>query len=95
MNINWNAAGHAAVGAIIGGANAVALADSGNPNVVMYCHIISIVVAQLGASLGVWQVSQSVGFRSGLAQLRCVGCGRVNPTVPPAPGGSEETKKAA
>lgn len=79
MTLNWNAIGHAAVGAIIGGANAIALADSGNPNVVLYCHIISIVVAQLGASLGVWQVAQSMGVRRELTLLKGGGGGSPPP----------------
>jgi hypothetical protein len=70
MELNWNAIGHAAVGAIIGGAQAIALADSANAQVVLYCHIISIIVAQLGSSLGVWQVSQSLGVRSQLKLLQ-------------------------
>jgi hypothetical protein len=80
MDIPWNAVGHAAVGGIIGASNAIALADSGNAQVVMYCHIISIVVAQLGASLGVWQVSQSMGVRRELKLLRGGGG-----SPPPAP----------
>ncbi len=62
MNINWQYAGHTAVGVVITACQAIALADP-DPKIVSYCHIITLVAIQLGISFGVWQAGQLMGAK--------------------------------
>jgi hypothetical protein len=96
MQISWQLIGHAAVGIIIAGTQAVALADP-NAQVVTYCHVIALMAAQIGMSLGVWQVSQNLSVKRMMLQAACVHCGK--PALapePPKPAVAEmEAPKAA
>lgn len=68
-SVNWQNIGHIAVGTIITGCQAVALADP-DPKVVSWCHIITLVAIQLGVSLGVWTVSQFSQARKDLLLMQ-------------------------
>jgi hypothetical protein len=76
MQVSWTTIGHVVVGTVISAAQAIAMADADDAKVVMYCHVVAIVVAQLGANLGVWQVSQVLASRRELANFKCVNCGK-------------------
>jgi hypothetical protein len=97
MTINWPTVGHATVGIIIAVAQAVAMADP-TPQVVNICHVVAIVAAQVGASLGVWTVSQFVAAKRLAAVTPCGHCGKApaNDTDPePKKEPKAEPEKAA
>lgn len=75
-NLNWQTIAHAFVGMIIAGSQATAMGFSQNANLVIICHIIAIVVAQAGVSLGVWTVSVNVATKRALLASNCANCGK-------------------
>ncbi len=77
MNINWQVVGHTTVGIIIAGSQAVAMAYSANTEVVSICHTVALLAAQIGASLGVWTVSQAVSTKRLAAISPCPHCGKL------------------
>jgi hypothetical protein len=96
MAVNWNVVGHVIVGTVITASQAIALADP-NPQVVSVCHIVALVAAQIGSSLGVWQVSSSMNMKKALLAANCNNCGKpaFQPPEPPAPEPKKEEPKAA
>ncbi len=95
-NVNWQVVGHAVVGIIIATAQVIAMSYSSNAEIVNICHIVAVVAAQIGASLGVWTVSQSVAAKRMAAMTPCANCGK-SPEPPPAdkkPALAEEKKAA-
>lgn len=93
MAVNWQVVGHATVGITIGVSQAVAMAFPTNAEVVAGCHIAALLAAQIGASLGVWTVSQAMGMKRTMALTPCGNCGKLPETAPPAP--EKEATKAA
>jgi hypothetical protein len=67
MNVNWQFIGHAIVGTVVTTCQAIALVDQ-EATVQSVCKVITLVVINLGVSLGVWQVSQVAAARRELAQ---------------------------
>lgn len=74
--INWQTIAHAVVGMLIAGSQATAMGFATNVNLVTICHIVAIVVAQAGVSLGVWTVTSSVATKRALMAANCTNCGK-------------------
>ena len=87
-NINWQTVGHVIVGILIAGSQAVALAFPADTQVVAICHVIAIVAAQVGVSLGVWTVSATTATKKALLAANCNNCGK--PAFAAAPEASPE-----
>lgn len=95
-NINWQTVGHMIVGVLIAGSQAVALAFPADTQLVAICHVIAIVAAQVGVSLGVWTVSASVSAKKTLLAANCNNCGKpaFGPAPEPSPDKAEAPKAA-
>jgi hypothetical protein len=74
-NINWSTVGHVSVGILIAGSQAVALAFPQDVQLVAICHVIALIAAQVGVSLGVWTVSASVALKKQMMAAHCTNCG--------------------
>lgn len=91
--INWQYVAHIAVGTIITACQSIAMVDTA-PNVVNWCHVVSLVTINLGISLGVWQATAVVQMRRDMAMMT----ERSQPAPVPvlaAPAKVEEPKKDA
>jgi len=75
-SINWQTVGHVTVGILIATSQAVALAFPTNAQAVAICHVVALVAAQVGVSLGVWTVSAGVAAKRALLDASCTNCGK-------------------